>query len=652
MDKLFENWNKFIKEQIDEFPEQTQDKASVREFVFSEGELKRVNASIAKIVSEAKRVFGAEGEIPQLDSSMYSQQSYNSDVRMVAEIEQYMIDVDDATEDEIEQAELLGVSISQLRSMASDVIPLRKKYYGSDGEIKTKGPRSRKDLEKSLGQMTPQDFEEAEIVIPVPQEVLDSLAQMVEDTKEVEGLYEEARDWYHNIRGLLDTETGNDKDATLLGLMIAVYSPRAKFALNLAEAVFMYKAVKQDVDEGKSERLMEYLQTFPDAKNRQPGEFRGFTGAHKVPNFTLNLIAPDLAGERDESGIVEYDDMYEWNSTIDTWMIDAFYPSLRRASTSKEWAGLKGKMMGDVVAYRYMARLVAQEARKLNLLPHELQALIWVSSQIKQTGETGLGVTTQFAFNQIREAITNVAEIKQDLRTMVQLNNEDWLATILTTIDEQGFEEAGRYVKEPKKGVRSITSRGKKGDMFPYIPPAPPKPKIAKDTSGTKPSAPKQKAVNLYAGEEYNDLATWYVMNNIIQMPTGKFNNLHDAILLYLSPDFSKEKAVEYITGRFDPEAKSTKLYFKESKNNILVKMVMEELTKSDKSEIKKMISKEVESILKSKSTKDIIADELEKHMSSKATKEEIGEIAKSILKKLYKDLSLQHPYIIDRIKI
>ena len=80
--------------------------------------------------------------------------------------------------------------------------------------------------------------------------------------------------------------------------------------------------------------------------------------------------------------------------------------------------------------------------------------------------------------------------------------------------------------------------------------------------------------------------------------------------------------------------------------------MVLEKLTKSDKSEIKKMISKEVESILKSKNTKDIIADELEKHMSSKTTKEEIGEIAKKILKKLYKDLSLQHPYIIDRIKI
>ena len=29
-----------------------------------------------------------------------------------------------------------------------------------------------------------------------------------------------------------------------------------------------------------------------------------------------------------------------------------------------------------------------------------------------------------------------------------------------------------------------------------------------------------------------------------------------------------------------------------------------------------------------------------------------IGDIAKTVIKKLYKDLSIQHPYIIDRIKI
>ena len=63
---------------------------------------------------------------------------------------------------------------------------------------------------------------------------------------------------------------------------------------------------------------------------------------------------------------------------------------------------------------------------------------------------------------------------------------------------------------------------------------------------------------------QFNDLDTFYVMNNVIQMPTGKFNNLYDSITMYLDPGFSTDKAVKHILGRFDPEAKSTKEYFKE----------------------------------------------------------------------------------------
>ena len=49
---------------------------------------------------------------------------------------------------------------------------------------------------------------------------------------------------------------------------------------------------------------------------------------------------------------------------------------------------------------------------------------------------------------------------------------------------------------------------------------------------------------------------------------------------------------------------------------------------------------------------KKILEDELPKALDSKATKEEIAEITKKVMKKLYKDLSYHHPYIIDRIKV
>ena len=74
-----------------------------------------------------------------------------------------------------------------------------------------------------------------------------------------------------------------------------------------------------------------------------------------------------------------------------------------------------------------------------------------------------------------------------------------------------------------------------------------------------------------------------------------------------------------------------------------LKEIIVEELTKSDKDEIKRMISKEL---------KSMVEDELEKVLKSKSIKDDIGDITKTVLKKLYKDLSIQHPYIIDRIRI
>ena len=86
--------------------------------------------------------------------------------------------------------------------------------------------------------------------------------------------------------------------------------------------------------------------------------------------------------------------------------------------------------------------------------------------------------------------------------------------------------------------------------------------------------------------------------------------------------------------------------------NQRLRQIILEELTRDDKTEIRDMISKEIKTTLKSRDTKDIIEKEIEKVIGNKATKDKMGDIAKKVLKKLYKDLSLQHPYIIDRIKV
>ena len=74
-----------------------------------------------------------------------------------------------------------------------------------------------------------------------------------------------------------------------------------------------------------------------------------------------------------------------------------------------------------------------------------------------------------------------------------------------------------------------------------------------------------------------------------------------------------------------------------------LREIIVEELTKTDKAEIKRMIAKEL---------KSMVEDEVAKAIKSKDIKDDIGDISKKILKKLYKDMSVHHPYIIDRIKV
>ena len=82
-------------------------------------------------------------------------------------------------------------------------------------------------------------------------------------------------------------------------------------------------------------------------------------------------------------------------------------------------------------------------------------------------------------------------------------------------------------------------------------------------------------------------------------------------------------------------------------------KLLTEELSSSDKSEIKDMFKKELDKFMKSKELKDIIEDELHNDVSKdKKTREEVADLYKKITKELYKDLSINTAYIIDRLKV
>ena len=76
--------------------------------------------------------------------------------------------------------------------------------------------------------------------------------------------------------------------------------------------------------------------------------------------------------------------------------------------------------------------------------------------------------------------------------------------------------------------------------------------------------------------------------------------------------------------------------------------ILKEELTKK---EIENIVRDEVAKQLKSE-LKSMVDDELKKLLGSRDIKNDIGDISKEILKKLYKDLSLHHTYVIDRVKL
>ena len=76
--------------------------------------------------------------------------------------------------------------------------------------------------------------------------------------------------------------------------------------------------------------------------------------------------------------------------------------------------------------------------------------------------------------------------------------------------------------------------------------------------------------------------------------------------------------------------------------------MLNEEMTKT---EIKDIVKDEVGRALKAE-LKAMVEQELKALLKDRNMQNAIGDISKDILKKLYKDLSIHHTYVIDRVKL
>tara|TARA_R110002110_G_scaffold92054_1_gene239586 strand:+ start:527 stop:790 length:264 start_codon:yes stop_codon:yes gene_type:complete len=84
-------------------------------------------------------------------------------------------------------------------------------------------------------------------------------------------------------------------------------------------------------------------------------------------------------------------------------------------------------------------------------------------------------------------------------------------------------------------------------------------------------------------------------------------------------------------------------------KEKRLRELIYEELNKTD---VKQIVADEVEKQLSSRKFRKILEDELVIALGKSKSKDEVANIAKKVLKKLYKDMAVSHPYMIDRIKV
>lgn len=80
-----------------------------------------------------------------------------------------------------------------------------------------------------------------------------------------------------------------------------------------------------------------------------------------------------------------------------------------------------------------------------------------------------------------------------------------------------------------------------------------------------------------------------------------------------------------------------------------LKQIIIEEITKKD---VRDIVNSEIEKQLASKKIKKMIEDEVISSLGKSKSRDEVADIAKKVLKRLYKDMSVQHPYMIDRIKV
>lgn len=376
------------------------------------------------------------------------------------------------------------------------VVDLQKRRFD---KARKNRPHWKKYLDgKPLPDVSTTDFEEAGWVIKVPNEVLQSLDEIMKRAVEASevftsGIYADAKNWYQILNDLCAYPKGvplRVEDEGLFALLLAVFSPMTAFQTNFREAVLGYKAIIIDIEAGRVQELYDYVDKgtvrsntdaltlrdeypklasahywaeialFGGAKwknycrivkeyierdglpmseasrlvqhdlrwvntskiHKLGLEKRDFIGRTKIANFALNILDPKIA-EKNEGFVV--------NVTIDTWMTRAFYPGI----------GISEKILNDPHSYYYLVKHVVDIAKEYEMLPHEVQAIIWVhllKEDKANVSATASEMSSLFtgAVKEEMEQIAALAEEKPDDGFSTLLNAAEKLINKFNTLED------------------------------------------------------------------------------------------------------------------------------------------------------------------------------------------------------------------------
>ena len=411
------------------------------------------------------------------------------------------------TEREPEEPELELVAEEE-QEEKSKVVPLR---------LKTAIPKE-EPPGTTIGGKSIEELEEGNYVLPLDKDISAHFQEMIQELEEAgkrinnPNIINQAKNWYYNVKELAEriAPIENENEHVLFCMLLAAFSHNTDFYRNLLEALLALRAYQFDLKEEPG-CLTEYIEAFKYFTSTEGPKF----GKLKLTNFALNILDPKF-GE---------DPLNYWNSTIDRWMYRAFYQREEKPEALKKLhiTGASEKELtyfaGKEIVYIYLAKVLAEEARKYDMVPHQLQAVIWVSIMHRRRGRIDtLETIAKKMKGQLNNITTDIDKTIKDTREDVPDEDaKDAITRMFSRISD---------VSNLKTTIKSLSSKGKVAELDAF----------------------EQDILKLDKTTcEFQKLNLYYVLEKYVGMREDKKKNMKKVFLKAISNEWTINNGIKFL---------------------------------------------------------------------------------------------------------